>query len=139
MRWDRTGATLSHALVRCLAVDPTDDDVVYAGTDRGLYVSTNGGRTWYPRVDGIPRAPVYALLAITGPPTRVAIATGAGTFETPDRGKTWIPIAPELATGIATALAHDSLAGTLLVGTYGAGLTSPVTPRSRAGGNEVVP
>lgn len=40
--------------MQAIVVDPTNPDVVYAGTiDRGVYVSTDGGQTWQALNDGL--------------------------------------------------------------------------------------
>jgi hypothetical protein len=68
----RTELALEERGARCLAVDPDDPDVVYAGTsDEGLFKSSDGGRSWeqlsgvaYPRVTSVAVSPangaVYA-------------------------------------------------------------------------------
>ncbi|MQF67837.1 hypothetical protein FIM07_05305, partial [SAR202 cluster bacterium AD-802-F09_MRT_200m] len=36
----------SDAVVRCLAVHPNKPNLIYAGTDKGIYTSTNAGENW---------------------------------------------------------------------------------------------
>jgi hypothetical protein len=43
-RWTSNGPNLP--LVQTLAIAPTDSQIVYAGTDRGLFKSINGGMDW---------------------------------------------------------------------------------------------
>ena len=55
--------------VRGLAVDPTNSDVVYAGTRAGkLYKTQDGGRTWanLPYLEGLPKPPAPAAQAFSG-------------------------------------------------------------------------
>jgi len=42
------------AIVYSIAIDPQSSDILYAGTDCGLFKSTNGGVTWEPRNTGLP-------------------------------------------------------------------------------------
>lgn len=48
----------------CLSVlpDPKVQQLVWLGTDHGLYVSINGGTTWNPWTRGIPNCPVQDLV-----------------------------------------------------------------------------
>jgi photosystem II stability/assembly factor-like uncharacterized protein len=42
----------SYRVVNSLATDPRDPGTVYAGTDRGVYVTRDGGRSWAPMGTG---------------------------------------------------------------------------------------
>lgn len=39
---------LSYQTVRDLVIDPNDSSRVYAGTERGVFRSTDGGENWEP-------------------------------------------------------------------------------------------
>lgn len=45
-----------------LAQDPVKEDLLFLGTEFGLYVSLNGGKQWLPWKHGLPTASVMALL-----------------------------------------------------------------------------
>lgn len=101
--WYRIGlgqALEYDAVVRCLAVDPANPEVVYAGADIGLGRSEDAGVTWQ-RVDSPmngmhvwslaidPNDP-DCMLAGTGAPSRAAV------FRTADGGKSWDRLPPEI-------------------------------------------
>jgi photosystem II stability/assembly factor-like uncharacterized protein len=90
--WTATG--LDSTEVRALAVDPTDAEIVYAGSwnaDGGIFKTTDGGTTWNAASDGIPeRAGIVALDVDPADPNRVAAATyWYGVYLSTDAGKTW--------------------------------------------------
>ncbi len=87
--------------VTCLAVDPTDSDVVYAGAaDGGLWKSTDGGTTWSPLTDNLPRMSSGAVAVDPNNPKIIYYGTGelnfnidgypgAGVYKSTDGGTTW--------------------------------------------------
>jgi photosystem II stability/assembly factor-like uncharacterized protein len=94
--WQRSGPDQgmhSDALVRCLANHPTQPDVVFAGTDRGLLRSEDAGWTWR-RVESALNDSCVWKIAIHPTDTRVMFA-GTGTpnparvFRSEDGGATW--------------------------------------------------
>ncbi len=44
--------------VNALCVHPTNEKVIFAGTDIGVFATFNGGTSWFPYGKGLPRAPV---------------------------------------------------------------------------------
>jgi photosystem II stability/assembly factor-like uncharacterized protein len=63
------------APVDTLIAHPVASDLLYAGTDAGVLVTTDGGKSWSALGDGLPHVPVYALVY-----HRAASALYAGTF-----------------------------------------------------------
>jgi MYXO-CTERM domain-containing protein len=61
--------------VDALVAHPVGSDLLYAGTDAGLLVTTDGGMTWEPFDNGLPHIPVYAIAV-----DRAASALIVGTF-----------------------------------------------------------
>ncbi len=47
--------------VRAIAVDPVKKDVLYAGTEFGMYISLNHGTSWKPFQSNLPKTPVTDL------------------------------------------------------------------------------
>ncbi len=94
--WQRIGiyqGMHSDAMVRTLAHHPQRPEVVYAGTDKGLYRSDNAGESWT-HVDS-PLSP-YAVWALTIDPQQPeTMFAGTGTpcratlFQSADGGNTW--------------------------------------------------
>jgi hypothetical protein len=75
--------------LRCLAADPHNEDIVYAGTQGdGLLRSTDRGQTWEPA--GLPGQIVKSLAISThDPDTMYAGVKPASIFKSQDRGETW--------------------------------------------------
>ncbi|MGH2607622.1 MAG: VPS10 domain-containing protein [Tepidiformaceae bacterium] len=98
LRSDDAGATLRPtgkiaAGVLSVAAHPTDDSIVYAGTDKGLFASTDGGKTWTERpVPGGGEALVIAVNP-ADPQDVVAVmvrSDRAGhVYRSRDGGRTW--------------------------------------------------
>lgn len=106
--------------VTSLAIDPSDADVVYAGTESmGLYESRDAGATWKPRNQGLGLDPgvrltITAIAIDPSSPSRIYVATGEwiGTSEatlTPlgikfsiDGGDTWHSV--NMASGAQPAI-----------------------------------
>lgn len=58
--------------VNTLIVDPTNANILYAGTDIGVYSSTDGGANWMPFGTGLPRVAVFDLAFAPGRIVRAA-------------------------------------------------------------------
>lgn len=92
--WIYTG--YSSEFIRILAIDPRNQDVIYAGTDkkdveggRAIYLSEDGAFTWRP-IDGeLLKGVEVNDIAISPLSGRVYIATGRGLFFSDDRGARW--------------------------------------------------
>jgi photosystem II stability/assembly factor-like uncharacterized protein len=105
--WTRTAAPTSE--VRALAVDPTNADVVYAGSwnaEGGIFKTTDGGGAWTRVSNGLPaRAGVAALAVDPTDPLHVAAATyWYGVYLSSDGGQTW-----KLAADAMPTLARQRL------------------------------
>ncbi len=48
--------------VNVIREDPVIEDILYVGTDRGVYVSTDGGDSWAALQGGLPNVPVHDLV-----------------------------------------------------------------------------
>ena len=90
--------------VTCLAMDPTNSNIAYAGAaDGGLWKTTDGGTTWTPLTDNLPRLSSGAVAVDPNNPAVVYYGTGemnfnidgypgVGVFKSTDGGASWTQI-----------------------------------------------
>jgi photosystem II stability/assembly factor-like uncharacterized protein len=88
------------AVVRTLAVHPTQPEVIFAGADAGLGRSDDGGTRWS-RVDSpFNDSQVWSIAIDPNDPDSMLIGTGAPSravmYRTADGGTTWDRLSPEL-------------------------------------------
>lgn len=77
----------------------TSTTFMFAGTDEGIFRSTDQGKNWSPQQTGLPRKPVRALLTYLSGGTRSVFAVlDEGIYRTEDHGSTWI--ARNLPSGV---------------------------------------
>jgi len=57
--WRAMTDGIPETAVRALCEDPSNPDLLFAGTERGLYVSLDRGRAWHPLGDRLPDVPVF--------------------------------------------------------------------------------
>ena len=91
------------ALVLSLAVDPSDKNIVYAGTGgfvgqgQGVYKSTDGGNTWSPANRGMLDYRITALAVDPHQPLVVYAGSDSGDlFKSSDGGATWSSLTEKL-------------------------------------------
>ena len=69
--------------VNAFVVDPLNSNFIYAGTDIGVYNSTDGGANWTPFGTGLPRVAVFDMLVVpAGRMLRIA-THGKGMYQIP--------------------------------------------------------
>jgi photosystem II stability/assembly factor-like uncharacterized protein len=102
--WTRAGVRQgmhSDCIVRMLRSDPRRPEVVYAGTDLGLYRSDDGGTTWR-LLDNPMKGSMVWSIAID-PRDPAVMFAGTGTPSTPaifrstDGGKSWAKLRVDIA------------------------------------------
>ncbi len=81
--WTAAGAGIPSVPINALVIDPANSNHIYAGTDIGVYISTDGGAGWNPFGTGLPRSSVFGV-AIQNPNRILRVAThGRGMWEIP--------------------------------------------------------
>lgn len=76
------GTAIPQVPVNAFVVDPLDSNTLYAGTDIGVYATTNGGTNWSPFGTGLPRVAVFGIGITNANPRKLRIAThGKGLYE----------------------------------------------------------
>ncbi|HEX7318235.1 MAG TPA: MBG domain-containing protein [Pyrinomonadaceae bacterium] len=75
------GAQMPDVPVNAFVVDPADSNTLYAGTDIGVYRSSDAGATWTAFSEGLPRVAVFDM-AVHNASRKLRIAThGRGIWE----------------------------------------------------------
>jgi photosystem II stability/assembly factor-like uncharacterized protein len=59
--WSAIGNGLPDVSVNAFVINPNNSKDLYAGTDRGVYNSPDGGKTWVPYGNGLPNVAVFEL------------------------------------------------------------------------------
>ena len=116
--WQRVGANqgmYQNPMVRVLANHPQRPEVVYAGTERGLFKSDDSGQHWRRIESPLSEFSVWAIAVSPADPDVILAGTGTPTpvamFRSTDAGETWerrpmdvveeCPIGNPQMTGIA--------------------------------------
>lgn len=61
-KWQDMSGGLPNEAINVVKEDPQNSDIVYVGTDKGLYVSLNQGEDWQMLGDQLPTVPVHDLV-----------------------------------------------------------------------------
>ncbi|HSL30573.1 MAG TPA: hypothetical protein VK900_15340, partial [Anaerolineales bacterium] len=75
-----------------IAVDPTDEDVMYAGNNTGLMRTTNGGATVadWTSVSTVIHSDQQDLVFDPGNSNRIFLANDGGVYRSANQGNTWV-------------------------------------------------
>jgi photosystem II stability/assembly factor-like uncharacterized protein len=92
--WQRLPLSVEGGAITALAMDPTDSAVLYAGTKRGLFKSTDGAGSW----KQLSVEPGISMIAVDSrsPSTVYTISTDYALYKSLDSGATWKPVGDEL-------------------------------------------
>lgn len=167
--WKNMGLSGTDRIGR-VVVDPRDENTVWVaangplynrGGERGLYKTTNGGRTWQlvlkganettgavdVQLDPKNSSVVYAAMwdRIREPDRRLYTGVGSGAFKSSDGGRTWKRIGgPSLASSptlgrIGLAVAPDDPKRVYVLASTEAGLTQGLYRSNDAGESFLLP
>jgi len=119
--------------INALAINPATPATLYAGTNSGVFKSTDSGSTWVAANTGLASLSIYALAINPSTPATLYAGTGwfgpeggpygGGVFKSTDSGGTWLAANAGLPPVSADTLAIDPAnPATLYAGTYGGAL-----------------
>jgi len=110
--WSPINTGLAADSVYALAIGPQASGTLYAGTEMGIFKSTNGGDTWQGSSSGFSGRKVYAL-AFAG--DALLAGTDRRAFKSVNGGASWTPANQGLAANEVYCLASPG--GTVYAGT----------------------
>jgi hypothetical protein len=99
--WTSMSSGIPDVPVNGFVVDPLNSNNLYAGTDIGVYNSTDGGNTWNPYGTGLPRVAVFDLKVTAKRTVRIA-THGRGMWEI-------TAVSAGIATTLATSAPNSSV------------------------------
>jgi photosystem II stability/assembly factor-like uncharacterized protein len=115
--WTAINSGLTNTQVYALAIDPTNPNIIYAGTNGGVFKSTNWGGNWSAINSGLTDTHVWALAIDPSNTSTLYAGTGEGVFKSADGGGYW---STSSLTYYVYSLAIDPTnSGTLYAGTGG--------------------
>ena len=137
--WVQLTAGLPSLNHNSIAISPVDPKMMYIGTRIGLFVSTDGGDTWWPRViDTNQEEPLQVkciAVSFTESKTAYAGTYGKGIYVTYDGGLSWSNLNNGLISKDIETIAIDPKnPKVIFTGTYGAGIF-----KSTNGGTSFIP
>jgi photosystem II stability/assembly factor-like uncharacterized protein len=104
--------------ITALAVDPTNDQIIYAGAaSGGVWRSTSGGTNWSPIFDKAPTQSIGSIAINPHNPDEIWVGTGegnprnsqnfgAGIFRSIDGGKNWVCMGLQNSRAIHRIVIH---------------------------------
>jgi photosystem II stability/assembly factor-like uncharacterized protein len=109
--------------INAIEIDRTDPSIVYAGTTKGLFRTTNKGEQWERIGHSLPDSFVSSIAIHPTEPSHLYIGGPGGIWKSADSGKTWQEMNQGFATRNIRALVMDQKDPQLLyAGTNGSGL-----------------
>ncbi len=113
--WLPAGNGIPDTPVNAFVVDPANTNTLYAGSDIGVFKSTDGGANWTPFSNGLPRVAVFGI-AIQATHRVLRIAThGRGIWEY-DLTEGATPTPTSTVTSTPTPSQTASISGTVRYG-----------------------
>ena len=146
--WTPSSNGIPRVPVNGFAVDPQDSNSLYAGTDIGVYHSTDGGLSWAPLGTGLPHVAVFDV-AISNVQRLLRVAThGRGIWEIGIPGRQ-LPVLRDggdlvltkegCAPGNGVIDGHEDVTAKLPITNIGPGATQDLTVTLEASGGVAFP
>ena len=108
--------------VNKLVIDPSNTNLVYAGTTKGLFKTSNKGMSWSKLETSLGDPYVSSLVVNPKNSSQIFMGTSEGVFESQDAGVTWIPRQEGLGNLNIRVLVMDNQNSSILYcGTNGSG------------------
>ncbi len=104
--WTKIGLDLPLEPINVVKEDPTNEDILYVGTDNGLYVSLNRGQSFQLMNNGLPATPVHDV--VIHPREKDIIVGTHGRSMYLGRGKELQLLKPELIAQTIKAFEPDA-------------------------------
>ena len=106
LAWSDISSNLPDVPLNAVAVDPIDTNVLYVGSDLGVFASADGGDSWQPLADGMPLVAVYDLDIHADSRTLFASTHGRSIYKTE---------LPTLAVSVESEIPSGPLQGAIEV------------------------
>jgi photosystem II stability/assembly factor-like uncharacterized protein len=92
--------------IQSLIIAPDSEQIIYAGTDTGIYRSKDGGKTWVQINQGLFDKNIHSLLIDPEDTNTVYAGTSRGIFKSEDAGDNWSDWFDE-SVGLTHTHVHD--------------------------------
>lgn len=118
--WKKMESATSPITIDSLAIDPRDNDTIYAGTFWRAFKTTDGGKNWRVISSGmIDDSDVFAVDIDPRNPDNVFASACSGIYYSGNKGEKWSKVQgiPAQARRTRDILQHPSVAGTVFAGT----------------------
>lgn len=129
--WIEQGPGNIGARINTVAVNPQNEDIIYAGfSGGGVFKTTDGGTTWIPIFDDQAFLSIGDIVIDANDPNTIYVGTGDpnisgypyigdGVYKSTDAGKTWTNIGLSEQRITSKIILHPSESNTLYVSTMG--------------------
>ncbi len=106
--------------VNSLVIDPSHSSSLYAGSTRGLFKTTDGGKNWVKKQEGMGEGYVAVLLVHPASNATLYAGTQNGVYKTTDGGEHWTALNNGLTNNsIRTMVMHPKDPNIIYAGTQG--------------------
>ena len=129
--WTSQGATNIGGRVNAIAIDQTNDNIMYVGAARGgVFKTINGGNNWIPIFDNQPFLSIGCITIDPNDHNTIYVGTGDpnvsgypgigdGVYRSKDAGLTWENIGLTEQRIMSTIIVHPTNPNTIYVATMG--------------------